>query len=219
MKKTLAILLLCLGFSIGASAQKVEADNYAEQITVALNDLTQSKINLEDYIKICESIGVDMGEYITTLEVEEIEPFLEHFYHCIYYHFAKYDFPREQADMVIESFKSAFYGALNGEDENRTEESVSDTADQFAKEISALIEDSLDGEQDQKAAEKVGFDLGSYLGRINQDELNIFQKEFYDALTVHLARIPALAEFSHEEIKGLVDMIKEQYDPIFESFK
>ena len=121
--------------------------------------------------------------------------------------------------MVIESFKSAFYGALNGEDENRTEESVSDTADQFAKEISALIEDSLDGEQDQKAAEKVGFDMGSYLGRINQDELNIFQKEFYDALTVHLARIPALAEFSHEEIKGLVDMIKEQYDPIFESFK
>lgn len=219
MKKTLAILLLCLGFSIGASAQKAEADNYAEQITVALNDLTQSKINLEDYIKICESIGVDMGEYITTLEVEEIEPFLEHFYHCIYYHFAKYDFPIDQADMVIESFKSAFYGALNGEDENRTEESVSDTADQFAKEISALIEDSLDGEQDQEAAEKVGFDLGSYLGRINQDELNIFQKEFYDALTVHLARIPALAEFSHEEIKGLVDMIKEQYDPIFESFK
>ena len=93
------------------------------------------------------------------------------------------------------------------------------SADQFAKEISALIEDSLDGEQDQKAAEKVGFDMGSYLGRINQDELNIFQKEFYDALTVHLARIPALAEFSHEEIKGLVDMIKEQYDPIFESFK
>lgn len=219
MKKTLAILLLCLGFSIGASAQKTEADNYAKQITVALNDMTQSRITIDDYVKICESIGIDMGEYITTLELEEIEPFLEHFFHCIYYHFAKYDFPREQADMVIESFKSAFYGALNGEDENRTEESVSDTADQFAKEISALIEDSLDGEQDQKAAEKVGFDLGSYLGRINQDELNIFQKEFYDALTVHLARIPALAEFSHEEIKGLVDMIKEQYDPIFESFK
>ena len=219
MKKTLAILLLCLGFSIGASAQKTEADNYAKQITVALNDRTQSRITIDDYVKICESIGTDIGEYITTLELEEIEPFLEHFFHCLYYHFAEYDFPREQADMIIESFKAAFYGALSGEDADRTEESVVDTADHFAKEMASLIEDLLNGDQDQKAGEKVGFDIGSYLARLTPDKLNIFEKEFYEALTVHLARIPALAEFSHEEIKGLADMIKEQYDPIFEPFK
>lgn len=218
MKKTLAILLLCLGFSIGASAQKTEADNYAEKITIALNDMTASRITLDDYVKICESIGIDMGEYITTLEVEEIEPFLEHFFHCIYYHFAKYGFPRDQADMVIESFKSAFYEAINNESQNRTTESVAAKADEFAKEMANIMEDAINGKQDQAAAEKVGFDLGAYLGKITPEEIKVFQTEFYKALTVHISRIPALAEFTTAEINEVVELIRTQYDPIFGAF-
>lgn len=218
MKKTLAILLLCLGFSIGASAQKAEADNYAEKITIALNDMTASRITLDDYVKICESIGIDMGEYITTLEAEEIEPFLEHFFHCIYYHFAKYGFPRDQADMVIESFKSAFYEAINNESQNRTTESVAAKADEFAKEMANIMEDAINGKQDQAAAEKVGFDLGAYLGKITPEEIKVFQTEFYKALTVHISRIPALAEFTTAEINEIVELIRTQYDPIFGAF-
>lgn len=218
MKKTLAILLLCLGFSIGASAQKTEADNYAKQITVALNDMTQSRITIDDYVKICESIGIDMGEYITTLELEEIEPFLEHFFHCIYYHFAKYGFPRDQADMVIESFKSAFYEAINNESQNRTTESVAAKADEFAKEMANIMEDAINGKQDQAAAEKVGFDLGAYIGKITPEEIKVFQTEFYKALTVHISRIPALAEFTTAEINEIVELIRTQYDPIFGAF-
>ena len=218
MKKTLAILLLCLGFSIGASAQEAEADNYAEKITIALNDMTTSKITLDDYVKICESIGIDMGEYITTLEVEEIEPFLEQFFRCIYYHFAKYGIPRDQADMVVESFKSAFYGAINNESQNRTTESVAAKADEFAKEMANIMEDALNGKQDQAATEKVGFDLGAYIGKITPEEIKVFQTEFYKALTVHISRIPALAEFTTAEINEIIELIRAQYDPIFGAF-
>jgi hypothetical protein len=219
MKKLLAILILCLGFSLGASAQDEKADNYAEQITIALSDLTKLKIDMEDYVKTCEAIGLEMGEYISTLDLEEIDPFLEQFYHCIYYHFAKYGFPRNQADMVIESFKEAFYAAIDKELGNNVEEDgVAVKADQFAKQISNLIEDSFHGEEDNKEAENVGFELGKYLGRLNKDEIKIFQTEFYAALTIYISRIPDLAEFTTAEINELIDMIKGQYDMIFESF-
>lgn len=218
MKKLLVILLLSLGFSLGASAQEAEANNYAEQITIALSDFTRSNITLDDYVKKCEAIGIDMGSYITTLEREKVEPFLEDFFNCIYYNFAKYDFPKSQADMIIAAFKDAFYGAINSEDQNKTTESVAAKADEFAKEMANIMEDTLNGEQDKAAAEKVGFDLGAYLGKITPEEIKVFQTEFYKALTVHISRIPALAEFTTAEIQEVVDLIKEQYDPIFEAF-
>ena len=120
--------------------------------------------------------------------------------------------------MIIAAFKDAFYGTINSEDQNKTTESVAAKADEFAKEMANIMEDTLNGEQDKAAAEKVGFDLGAYLGKITPEEIKVFQTEFYKALTVHISRIPALAEFTTAEIQEVVDLIKEQYDPIFEAF-
>ena len=217
MKKLLATLALCLGLCIGAYAQNAKADAYAEKMTVALHDLTNSKIDLDTYVEICKNIGDELGDYVATLEEEDIYPFLEYFYNCIYYHFAKYDFAKTDADNLINSFKQAFNAALNGEIDSRTSETVIAKADHFAGLLSDLIEDSLAEGQDEEEANKIGVQLGAYIGQLRPDEIKTFQSSFYDALTVHIARIPALSELSYEDIKDLVDMIKEQYDPIFEA--
>lgn len=217
MKKLIVIMLLCIGFSIGAWAQNAKADQYAKEITVAMYDLTNSKISMDTYVKKCEQIGINMGTYIATLDIEDIQPFLDHFYQCIYYHFAKYDFDKDAADMVISSFKESFYGTLNG-DYTTNKESVNVAADRFAREFANIIEDSINGDSDEEEAEQVGFELGKYITKLTPSEVKSFQQEFYKALTVHVSRIPDLADLTHEEISELIDMFREQLDHIFEAF-
>ena len=217
MKKLFATLALCLGLCIGSYAQDAKADAYAGKLTIALHDLTNSKIDMDTYVDLCHSIGNELGDYVATLEEDQIFPFLEEFYHCIYYHFAKYDFSIQDADNVINSFKKAFNEALSGESENRTTESVIAKADYFAGLLSDIMEDAMDNGQDEAAAEKAGVDLGAYLGTLSPDEVQVFQTAFYEALAVHIARIPALSELSFEDIKDLIDLIKVEYDPIFEA--
>ena len=217
MKKTLAILLLCLGFCIGASAQDTKANHYAEQMAIAVNDMLHSRISLEEYVKICEKIGVDMGVHMADIGQDQTEDFLEDFFNCIYYNCAKYDIPKEQADMIISSFKQAFYGTP-GEIENYSTESIAATAEQYAKDIAVIMGEAMEGKENKDRAEKLGYNMGVLLSQITPDEVKLFQEELYKALAVHISRLPAFSEFTRTEINILVDMIKEQYDPIFKAF-
>ena len=218
MKKLFLIMLLCLGFGIGASAQDAKASQYAEKMTLALSDLSKSKIDMDTYVKTCETIGEELGEYLTTLESEDVMPFIEHFYNCIFYHFAKYDFKIEDAFMVTQSFKQSINKALSGEKESDTPESVATTADKFAKQLADVMEKAMNGEEDQAEAEKIGSEMGAYIGSITKDDVRIFREEFYNGLTVHISRIPALADLTSEDIKEVVEMIKVQYEKVFEAF-
>ena len=84
MKKLLVIMLLCLGLGTGAWAQQdPKANDFAKELTVALDDMLSSRTTLEGYTKACENIGLKLGDYMSSLEAEEIAPFLEYFYQCI----------------------------------------------------------------------------------------------------------------------------------------
>jgi hypothetical protein len=225
MKKLLVTMLLCLGLGTGAWAQQdPKADDFAKGLTVALSDMLGSRLTLDGYIKACESIGLEMGEYISTLEAEEIAPFLEYFYQCIYYNFAKNDLPKDYADMIITSFKDTINAAMAGEEvETQKEEAtftgtVTEGAEYYAKLFTTLMEDTLDGEGDQVAAEKAGYDMGVYLATLSTDQVKSFREQFYSFLTVHMSRLPILAEMTGEEINDLIGIFKAEYDPIFEMF-
>ena len=223
MKKLLVIMLLCLGLGTGAWAQQdPKADDFAKELTVALDDMLNSRLTLDGYTKACENIGLKLGDYMSTLEADEIAPFLEYFYQCIYYNFARYDLPKDYADMIINSFKDALNAAITGEEIEEEEApftgTVTETAEYYAKLFTTLIEDTLEGEEDQVAAEKAGYDLGVYLAELSTDEVKSFREQFYSFLTVHMSRLPALSEMTGEELKDLIDIFKAQYDPIFEIF-
>ena len=95
---------------------------------------------------------------------------------------------------------------------------MTETAEYYAKLFTTLIEDTLEGEEDQVAAEKAGYDLGVYLAELSTDEVKSFREQFYSFLTVHMSRLPALSEMTGEELKDLIDIFKAEYDPIFEIF-
>lgn len=222
MKKLLVIMLLCLGLGTGAWAQQdPKANDFAKELTVALDDMLSSRTTLEGYTKACENIGLKLGDYMSSLEAEEIAPFLEYFYQCIYYNFARYDLPKDYADMIINSFKDALNAAMTGEEaeeEAPFTEPVNEAAEYYAKLFSNLIEDTLNGDEDQAAAEKAGYDLGIYLAKLSTDEVKSFREQFYSFLTVHISRIPELSEMTGEEINDLIGIFKAEYDPIFEMF-
>lgn len=223
MKKLLVIMLLCLGLGTGAWAQQdPKADVFAEELTVAVDDMLSSRLTLEGFTKTCENIGLKLGEYISTLEAEEIAPFLEHFYQCIYYNFAKHDLPKDYADMIINSFKDTIKAALSGYESEEVEtpsfRSVNEGAEYYAKLFTNLFEDAMNGEQDEAVAEQAGYELGLYLTKLSTDEVKSFRDHFYTCMTVHISRLPDLAELTGEEINDVMDIFKAEYDPIFELF-
>ena len=218
MKKLLIIMILCLGFCSGTWAQNAKADYFARELTVALDNWLSSRSNMSDYTAECERIGIELGDYLKTMEIEAIEPFLEEFLKRIYHNFADFGLPKEHADMVVNSFKDAFYAAFVGEeteDEGTFTGTVSEAADYYSKLFSSLTEDAFNGEQDQAEAEKVGYELGVYLAGLPTDDVKTFQKEFYSLLAVHLSRIPAFAELTSEEMAELIDIFRMEYDKIF----
>lgn len=220
MRRFIFTVLLILGFGVFANAQDNDlagkADKLALELTQAVNGLMKLEINMDDYQKKCNAVGVKMGLHIANLSEEEIQTYLNNFYNSLYYHFASYGIDKETADYLIDSFKKGLSGAEDSADEQEQEQvPATDKADGFAQQIAYFLEAAMYGTQDDKAMENMGVEIGEYLAGLTESDVLAFKEQFYKSLRVYVLRIENMDE---ETCDLLMDMFREQFEQVFDIF-
>lgn len=230
MKKILLMIALILGLSMGTYAQNssltANADKYASELAKDLNSLMVGDLSQEAYMKECETLGYELGNYLSTLSsADDIKVFFDLFYKSAHEKIVSYGIDESIADALIESIQESLVkevSKLSGVAEQPSEDSVEDNeediktnADTFARKLIGLIEKILtDNAVDEKALNDLGIEIGLYIGGLSQSDTIKFRDEFYSRLDFYAARIESI---DYDTYIWMQDFYRQNFNPAFES--
>lgn len=234
MKKILLMIALTLGLSMGTYAQNssltANADKYASELAKDLNSLMVGDLSEEAYMEECETLGYELGNYISTLSsADDIKVFFDLFYKSAHEKIVSYGIDESVADALIESLKESLVkevSKLSGvagqpsEDSEEasveaSEEDIKTNADTFARKLIGLIEKILtDNAVDEKALNDLGIEIGLYIGGLSKSDTIKFRDEFYSRLDFYAARIESI---DYDTYIWMQDFYRQNFNPAFES--
>lgn len=234
MKKILLMIALTLGLSMGTYAQNssltANADKYASELAKDLNSLMVGDLSEEAYMEECETLGYELGNYISTLSsADDIKVFFDLFYKSAHEKIVSYGIDESVADALIESLKESLVkevSKLSGvagqpsEDSEEasveaSEEDIKTNADTFARKLIGLIEKILtDNAVDEKALNDLGIEIGLYIGGLSKSDTIKFRDEFYSRLDFYAARIESI---DYDTYIWMKDFYRQNFNPAFES--
>lgn len=230
MKKILLMIALILGLSMGTYAQNssltANADKYASELAKDLNSLMVGDLSQEAYMKECETLGYELGNYLSTLSsADDIKVFFDLFYKSAHEKIVSYGIDESIADALIESIQESLVkevSKLSGVAEQSSEDSVEASeediktnADTFARKLIGLIEKILtDNAVDEKALNDLGIEIGLYIGGLSKSDTIKFRDEFYSRLDFYAARIESI---DYDTYIWMQDFYRQNFNPAFES--
>lgn len=234
MKKILLMIALTLGLSMGTYAQNssltANADKYASELAKDLNSLMVGDLSQEAYMKECETLGYELGNYLSTLSsADDIKVFFDLFYKSAHEKIVSYGIDESIADALIESIQESLVkevSKLSGvagqssEDSDEdsveaSEEDIKTNADTFARKLIGLIEKILtDNAVDEKALNDLGIEIGLYIGGLSKSDTIKFRDEFYSRLDFYAARIESI---DYDTYIWMQDFYRQNFNPAFES--
>lgn len=234
MKKILLMIALTLGLSMGTYAQNsslaANADKYASELAKDLNSLMVGDLSQEAYMKECETLGYELGNYISTLSsADDIKVFFDLFYKSAHEKIVSYGIDESIADALIESIQESLVKEVSkllgvagqpSEDSEEdsveaSEEDIKTNADTFARKLIGLIEKILtDNAVDEKALNDLGIEIGLYIGGLSKSDTIKFRDEFYSRLDFYAARIESI---DYDTYIWMQDFYRQNFNPAFES--
>lgn len=238
MKKILLTIALILGLSMGTYAQNsslvANADKYASELAKDLNSLMVGDLSQEAYMEECETLGYELGNYISTLSsADDIKVFFDLFYKSAHEKIVSYGIDELIADALIESIQESLVKEVSkllgvagqpSEDSEEdsveasveaSEEDIKTNADTFARKLIGLIEKILtDNAVDEKALNDLGIEIGLYIGGLSKSDTIKFRDEFYSRLDFYAARIESI---DYDTYIWMQDFYRQNFNPAFES--
>ena len=230
MKKILLMIALTLGLSMGTYAQNssltANADKYASELAKDLNSLMVGDLSQEAYMKECETLGYELGNYLSTLSsADDIKVFFDLFYKSAHEKIVSYGIDESIADALIESIQeslvkevsklSGVAGQPSEDSVEASEEDIKTNADTFARKLIGLIEKILtDNAVDEKALNDLGIEIGLYIGGLSKSDTIKFRDEFYSRLDFYAARIESI---DYDTYIWMQDFYRQNFNPAFES--
>ena len=218
MKKFAALMLLCLGLSIGANAQDssitTKVDTYAKELASVLQKGMDGTYSDEEFDQKCSAIGASVGVYIIKLSPEERTTFVDKFYTQLVNYCKQYGMDSEMSVILATGIRNELMLAVGGEIKQQSE-TVTDMAKRYAKEMVEICEASLLGVDTDKKSERLGAQLGVDLLSLGSDNIKVFKETFYRELESQMSKVSGLDAATRAT---LMNFIKIQYDPIFQEF-
>lgn len=230
MKKIILMIALILGLSMGTYAQNssltANADKYASELAKDLNSLMVGDLSQEAYMKECETLGYELGNYLSTLSsANDVKVFFDLFYKSAHEKIVSYGIDESIADALIESIQeslvkevsklSGVAGQPSEDSVEASEEDIKTNADTFARKLIGLIEKILtDNAVDEKALNDLGIEIGLYIGGLSKSDTIKFRDEFYSRLDFYAARIESI---DYDTYIWMQDFYRQNFNPAFES--
>lgn len=230
MKKIILMIALILGLSMGTYAQNssltANADKYASELAKDLNSLMVGDLSQEAYMKECETLGYELGNYLSTLSsADDVKVFFDLFYKSAHEKIVSYGIDESIADALIESIQeslvkevsklSGVAGQPSEDSVEASEEDIKTNADTFARKLIGLIEKILtDNAVDEKALNDLGIEIGLYIGGLSKSDTIKFRDEFYSRLDFYAARIESI---DYDTYIWMQDFYRQNFNPAFES--
>lgn len=234
MKKILLMIALTLGLSMGTYAQNssltANADKFASELAKDFNSLMVGDLSQEAYMKECETLGYELGNYISTLSsADDIKVFFDLFYKSAHEKIVSYGIDESVAETLIESIQESLVkevSKLSGvagqssedsEEDNveASEEDIKTNADTFARKMIGFIEKILtDNAVDEKAMSDLGIEIGLYIVGLSKSDTIKFRDEFYSRLDFYAARIESI---DYDTYIWMQNFYRQNFNPAFES--
>lgn len=220
MKKIVLMIALTLGLSMGTYAQNssltANADKYASELAKDLNSLMVGDLSEEAYMKKCETLGYELGNYISTLSsADDVKVFFDLFYKSAHEKIVSYGIDELVADALIESLKESLAEDSEEDSVEASEEDIKTNADTFARKLIGLIEKILtDNAVDEKALNDLGIEIGLYIVGLSKSDTIKFRDEFYSRLDFYAARIESI---DYDTYIWMQDFYRQNFNPAFES--
>ena len=208
------------------SSLTANADKYASELAKDLNSLMVGDLSQEAYMKECETLGYELGNYLSTLSsADDIKVFFDLFYKSAHEKIVSYGIDESIADALIESIQeslvkevsklSGVAGQSSEDSVEASEEDIKTNADTFARKLIGLIEKILtDNAVDEKALNDLGIEIGLYIGGLSKSDTIKFRDEFYSRLDFYAARIESI---DYDTYIWMQDFYRQNFNPAFES--